>query len=928
MKKFLKITGIIIITLLVIILAVPFLFQGKIVKIAKEQINNSLNARADFGKLSLSLFKSFPNVSVGLKDFYIAGLGEFEGDTLLSFRSAEVVVDLISAIKMENIRIKRIVIDEPVVHAWVLPNGSVNWDIVKDTGEEQDTDTASSEMNMKVELKRFEINHANISYDDDSSNMSASLGDFNFSMTGDLSQDFSTLEMNSTTEKVNVVYGGIRYLRDVAMILKVAVDADLKNGLYTLKDNSVALNDLVLKFDGNVGMPNEEDITVDMKYGLAETDFKSLLSLIPAIYMKDFQDVRTMGKLVLDGTVKGTYNEKVMPSVMLNLLVENAMFRYPDLPKSAENIGIDVKLFFDGVQNDNTTVDVNKFHVELGGNPVDMTLNIKTPMSDMHINGNIKMDLNLATVNDVIPLDSTTLKGEIKAALDFMGYMSYIEKEQYEKFKADGYMLIKDFNYASPELPRDLSITEASLAFSPKFLEVSKFDAIMGKSDFHLSGRIEDFIPYIFKDETIRGNFIFTSGVLDLNEFMTESVESAEVTDTVPLAIFEVPANIDFRLISRIDKLYYDKLEIENTIGTILVRESRIILDAVKMNLLNGSMQLSGEYNTTDVKNPMVDFDFRATAIDIPAAFSSFSTLQKFAPIASRAVGKVNLGMKYASYLDKNMMPLLNSIVGKGNFSSDLIGLKNSATFDKIGDALKTNAFDNMVLSNLGVNFEIRDGRLMVNPFETKMGKSTLLIGGDQGLDQTMNYTVGITIPRSELGAAANAPIDNLISKAAGAGLKIDPIENLNIRVKVGGTFMDPTIGLDLADNASKTKDMLKEQVIQAVQEQIDTKKEEARAAAQAEVDKIMAQAQKEADLIRQKAAAAADIVQKEANSNAETLVGKAKDPISKRVAEEGAKKLKQEGETAAQKIIKEADSKAELVLRTAKEQGDKLLKE
>ena len=47
----------------------------------------------------------------------------------------------------------------------------------------------------------------------------------------------------------------------------------------------------------------------------------------------------------------------------------------------------------------------------------------------------------------------------------------------------------------------------------------------MGKSDFHVSGKLEDFIPYVFKDKTIRGNFIFTSGVLDLNEFMTEKPE-------------------------------------------------------------------------------------------------------------------------------------------------------------------------------------------------------------------------------------------------------------------------------------------------------------------------------------------------------------------------------------------------------------------
>ena len=145
------------------------------------------------------------------------------------------------------------------------------------------------------------------------------------------------------------------------------------------------------------------------------------------------------------------------------------MFKYPDLPKSADNIGIDVNLFFDGVQNDNSTVDVNKFHVDLGGNPVDMTLNIKTPISDMHVNGNVNMDLDLATINDVIPLDSTTLNGKIKAGLDFMGFMSYIEKEEYEKFKADGNMMIKDFTYSSPDLPRDLSIIESSLAFSPKY---------------------------------------------------------------------------------------------------------------------------------------------------------------------------------------------------------------------------------------------------------------------------------------------------------------------------------------------------------------------------------------------------------------------------------------------------------------------------
>ncbi len=928
MKKTLKITGIALLILVLLVVSVPFLFKGKIVKIAKEQINNSLNAKADFEKLSLSLLRSFPNVSVGLKNLYIAGINEFEGDTLFSVKNAEVTVDLVSAIKMENIKIKRIAIDYPRVHAWVNADGKANWDIAKDTGETAEEDTSASELDMNVALKRFEINHAIIRYDDDSSKISASLGDFNFVMTGDLSKDFTTLELQSNTSPVNVIFGGIRYLKNAAITLQMNVDADLKNAVYTLKDNAISLNDLIFRLDGNMGMPNEEDITIDLTYGLDKADFKSLLSLIPAIYMQDFQDIQTAGKLQLDGNVRGTYNEKAMPNVALTLLVENAMFKYPDLPKSADNIGIDVNLFFDGVQNDNTTVDVNKFHVDLGGNPIDMTLNIKTPMSDMHLNGNLNMNLDLATVNDVIPLDSTTLKGKIEAALDFMGNMSTIENEEYEKFKADGIVNISDLTYSSADMPKDLTISQASFNFSPRYVDVKSFNATMGKSDFQLSGKVENFIPYVFKDETIRGSFIFTSGVLDLNEFMTAETESATetATDTVPLTVVEVPGNIDFKLVSRINKLYYDKLNIENTIGTILVKDSRVILDGLSMNLLEGSMKLSGEYNTRDIKNPMVDLDFNATTIDIPSAVAAFSMLEKFAPIAAKAVGKVSIGMKYSSLLDEHMMPLMNSIVGKGKLASDLIGLKGSATFDKIGNALNTKAFDNMTLKNLGIDFDIRDGKLMVNPFETKMGNATLLIGGDQGLDQVMNYTVGINIPRSELGAAAGASIDNLVSKASGAGLKIDPLQNLNIKVKVGGTFKDPKIGLDLNENTASAKEAIKAEVKQAVQEQIDTKKEEARAAAQEQVDKIMAEAQKEADLIRSKAADAAEVIRKEANANADKLVAQAKDPISKRLAEEAAKKVRQEGEASAQKVIREADTKAEAVLKAARDQSDKLL--
>ncbi len=927
MKKFLKILAIVIGVLIVLVIVTPIIFRGKIIKIAKEQINQNVNARVDFEKLQLSLIKNFPYVSVSLKSLYVAGLGEFENDTLLKFNSFDVSTDIISAVKMENIKIKKIILDKPVVFAHVLPSGKVNWDIAKETGGESETDTSAGEFTTQIELKRFEIIDGALAYVDDSSNLSASMKNLDFLLTGDLSQDFSQLNIVLSSDLINVIMDGIRYLKDASLKARINLDADLKNSLYVLKDNEVSLNDLLLKFDGNVGMPNEEDTDINLKFGLSKADFKSILSLVPAIYMKDFQGLKTAGKLQLDGFVKGIYNEKAMPSARVRLLVQDAMFSYPGLPKSAENIQLDVDGYYDGVQMDNSTLDVNKFHVDMGGNPVDMTLNIRTPESDMKLNGTLKCDLDLATVKDVIPLDNTTLTGKINASMDMMGAMSYIEKEEYEKFRADGNLSVRDFHYSSPDLPKDFSIADASLFFSPQYSEVKSFSAVMGKSDFQLTGKVENYIPYLFKDGTVKGDFILTAGVIDLNEFMSEEAETETgETDTVPLSVIEVPGNIDFRLISRIDKLYYDQLEIDNTIGTIKIKDSRVILENLKLQALQGSMELNGVYDTRDILNPAVEFGIKAVNIDIPSAYEALGLLQQFAPVAKKAQGKVSLAMNYSSFLEKDMMPKLSSVIGKGDLAASMVGLKSPELFMAVGNKLNTKFFDNMVFNALGIKFELRNGRVFIDPFETKMGKSTFVIAGDQGIDQTMNYTVNMALPRAELGQAANSAVEGLYSKASASGLTITPSETVNINAKIAGTFRNPDIKLDLKDNVKQTTQAIKEEVTQAARAELDKRKEEAKAAARAEADKIMQEAQQQADEIRKKAGEAAEIVKKEAAANGEKLVKQAGNPIAKRAAEQAAKKLNEEADESARKIIREGDSKADALMKEAQAKADKLL--
>ena len=71
MKKGLKIAAITVGVIIILMLLLPFAFQGKIADIVKTEGNKMLNAQFDFKNLNISLFRNFPQASVTLEDFWL-----------------------------------------------------------------------------------------------------------------------------------------------------------------------------------------------------------------------------------------------------------------------------------------------------------------------------------------------------------------------------------------------------------------------------------------------------------------------------------------------------------------------------------------------------------------------------------------------------------------------------------------------------------------------------------------------------------------------------------------------------------------------------------------------------------------------------------------------------------------------------------------
>ena len=195
-KKVLKITGITLLILLAIIIAVPLFLQGKIEEIIKNKVNNSINATLDFEEADLSLLKSFPNANVELTKLSLVNKAPFEGDTLFASSEIELAMPIKELFKSadEPIVIKTLNIDGAKLHIKADADGNANYDIAKESEPTPSPTSEESSDNFTLNMDSYAITNSEIIYEDLGSGMKLEISEMNHSGTGDLSLEKSELK--------------------------------------------------------------------------------------------------------------------------------------------------------------------------------------------------------------------------------------------------------------------------------------------------------------------------------------------------------------------------------------------------------------------------------------------------------------------------------------------------------------------------------------------------------------------------------------------------------------------------------------------------------------------------------------------------------------------------------------------------------------
>lgn len=889
--------------LVVAIIAIPLLFKDRLVALLRDTLSQELGADVGLADVSLDLWSSFPNLRMVVDGLSVTNRAPFEGVKLADVARAELVIDLASVWGGGEVELRELRLEKPVFTVLVDEQGRANYEVggAEEAAPAEPAAPAEEESAFALNLRSYAIRDFALNYKDAAGGTELIIEDLDHEGTASLGE-LIKLSTRTDIAALTLHDSGVDLLRRVKVGADLALEYESASGAVTIGENRVQLGGLPLAFKGRYA-PVDGGADVDVSFQALETTFASLLSLVPTAYKGDLSSVAAAGTLALQGSMKGLLPDQgdELPAMDLALQVEGARFQYPDLPSAVEDIALDLKVHHPGGLPDNAEIDLNRFHFVLAGLPLDGRLRLRHPESDPDVDLELKGDVDLAKLASAIPMDGVSYTGRLNMDLNAAGRVSAFEAQQLDAVRAGGTFLLTDFVYTDASFPEAVTIERLDLKVEPSKLDMADLRVRFGQSDLRATGRVDNALAYVFTDAPLKGSLNLSSTLLDLRPWAGDEGETEGGAPAEDSALATVPDNLDLVLDADLKRVLYDRYELNDVRGQMTVRDGAVRLDPLDFETLGGHVQLKGGYVAPTAEKADVDMAVELDDFGLGDTVAFFDTLGRIAPVAKGAGGSFSSAFTLKTTLGADSSPDLATLFSSGRLQTK--GVKLSPAFlEKVSSYLGDTRFAGMDLDGSALAFLVEGGRLKLDELPLKVGGVAATLAGTTGLlDQTMDLKLAMTLPTSSIKAA------DALSKlgVSGAG-------DVDLLVKVGGTFTDPKVSFDVGKMTEALVEDLKAAAVETVNAALSDAAQKLLDDAKKAGDKLVAEAATRAQQLRDEAGKAGDKLVAEADASADKLLKEAKgNPVKEAAAKEAGKKLRSEAKEKSKKLQKEADKAA-----------------
>ncbi len=757
--KTLKISGITLGSLLILMFLLPFLFPQTFTKKINSWANGSINGHISFSSTGLSFFKHFPALTLTLYDVDLKGSAPFEKDTLMAAKEISLGIDLTSLLK-SKININKIYLNQAFINIQVDSTGRANYNVYKPgqpkTGAKNDTTQAS------LGIDQILVQNSRLVYNDESLPMKINARGFNYTGSGDLSQDIFDLHTHTEIQSLDFYYGRQPYILSKKVNADLVTKINTKSLAFIFQKNDLLINQLPVQFTGRFAFI-KDGYDMDFKIDSHQSDLGDIITALPASYQKlmDNTEVDGDGHIQMALTGKYVVKDNLKPNLTMSLKVRNGVIANGKTPEPIRNLYLDFQTKLPGLNPDSLYVSIDSSYFNIGKDHFSSVIKVKG-VKQPDIYAKVNTEIDLEQWSKALGIKPFSIKGRYALHLLAQGrYATAIKRVGLRKKIDTVITSIPRFTVQSSF--KDGYFKYASLPQAVNRISFNMVASCPDNNYKHISLAVDNMEAYALNNY-IKGYFkMGNMADFPIDAHLQAKFHFADLKQFYPIDSIDLKGDLNADVKAK---------------GKYLPGKKKFPVITANVSLLNGSVKTKYyphaikkiQVNTSITNNTAslaglkvfikpISFEFEGEPFLLKAQLVNFNDLA----YNITANGTINLGKIYRVFAIKGYNvngTIAANLAVKGKQSDVQAGrydqLVNSGTFKVNNISLTSELFPKPFVINKGV-FSFNQDKMQFDTFTATYGSSQIILNG--ALANVIDYAMK---PGSALKGDFNLTSDQL----------------------------------------------------------------------------------------------------------------------------------------------------------------------
>lgn len=742
--------------------------------------------------ITLSFFPSFGLSIDGLTISTAAG-ADYDRLDLLAIDHVTVNVKLLGLLS-DKLEITHVAVDRPRVYLEVNKDGRKNYSSAAVQQAASHTGSGTTNTGALL-LANLEITGGEIEYINKKFDSRMKVAGLRQTARAELRSGENVVLVEGSSSIESFSYGslGAWYLSGQPIQADEQLSYRIADDVLVFDDVKVHVREMPLRITGKISQLQQTTLMMDIDVSSPGVKMDQLLSLIPPELLQSAKGLASSGDVAFRTSIKGPSSETMNPAVIGSFSVANGTVRYSGFPQSITNINVEGSFEQPSapiMKKDIGTFNIEKLTASPGNDRISGALSV-TNFENPHLTASFNGLMNLNNVHTYYPLEKgTELNGIMKAsniALD-----GKVNSPQ--TMKAGGAIEFQNVAIQSAGSKQPIRNLNGTITFNNQKIESKQLALTIGESDLNLAFSLKDYLAMIAKDSsnksvkpsatvTLRSRQLRTADLMgdeNTTSSKTSGAAKASPAGGGMLPGFDIDADV------AIDKLVTEKFTFTNARGAAAIAGGIINLKNFAVNAFNGEIVTRGTLDVRDQAKRPFNLDLDIKGVESNAFLSNFTSFGQY------LFGKFSTTTKLQGDLNDTLGLNPKTLLGDGTVQiaeGKLLGFpltQKLASFTGLDD-LKAVNFKEWTNA-----FSVSNGRFNVKNLNVNTGTTSLLLGGSQGLDGSLDYLLTLKLPESV----------SERMKIQGVGSELlqflkDKEGRINLGFQVTGTASEPVLRFD-----------------------------------------------------------------------------------------------------------------------------------